>query len=100
MMMSTILRNVEPLPNIPWEDRPAGSNPKQEVLWRYSKNPVIPRNLTLHSNSIFNSAVVPFKGEFAGVFRCDDTSRRMNIHAGKSKDGFSWNIKDEVIDFI
>jgi beta-1,4-mannooligosaccharide/beta-1,4-mannosyl-N-acetylglucosamine phosphorylase len=44
--------------------------------------------------------VVPFKGGFAGVFRCDDTSRRMNVHAGFSKDGFTWDIKDEVIDFI
>ncbi|MDR3284588.1 MAG: glycoside hydrolase family 130 protein [Treponema sp.] len=87
------------LPNIPWEDRPSGSDQKKEVLWRYSKNPVIQRDLTLHSNSIFNSAVVPFKDGFAGVFRCDDTSRRMNIHAGKSKDGFKWDIKDEVIDF-
>ena len=29
------------------------------------------------SNSIFNSAVVPFKNGFAGVFRCDDKSRRI-----------------------
>ena len=31
-----------PLPDMPWEDRPEGS---KEVLWRYSKNPVIPRPL-------------------------------------------------------
>lgn len=31
-----------PLPNMPWEDRPEGS---KEVLWRYSKNPVIPRDI-------------------------------------------------------
>ena len=55
-----------PLPNIPWEDRPAGSN---DPMWRYSKNPVIPRDLLPDSNSIFNSAVVPFEGSFAGVFR-------------------------------
>ena len=96
----SILKNVAALPNIPWQARPQGSDPKKDVLWRYSKNPVIPRELTLHSNSIFNSAVVPFKGGFAGVFRCDDTSRRMNVHAGFSKDGFTWDIKDEVIDFI
>jgi beta-1,4-mannooligosaccharide/beta-1,4-mannosyl-N-acetylglucosamine phosphorylase len=85
------------LPNIPWEERPpAGA---REVLWRCSKNPVIPRNLTRWSNSIFNSAVVPYKGGFAGVFRCDDTSRRMNIHAGRSADGLCWNIADEPIQF-
>ncbi|MDR2052118.1 MAG: glycoside hydrolase family 130 protein [Treponema sp.] len=96
-----ILKNAAPLPNIPWEDRPrAGNQGREEPLWRYSKNPVIPRNLTRWSNSIFNSAVVPFKGEFAGVFRCDDTSRRMNIHAGRSRDGINWTIADDPIPFI
>ena len=50
----------------PWEDRRADSS---EIVWRYSGNPIIPRNLTPTSNSIFNSAVVPFNGAFAGVFR-------------------------------
>ncbi|MCL2192863.1 MAG: glycoside hydrolase family 130 protein [Treponema sp.] len=98
-----ILKNAQALPNIPWEDRPAGGK-NNSPLWRYSGNPIIPRNLTAHSNSIFNSAVVPFKDGatdgFAGVFRCDDTSRRMNIHAGKSADGVNWVIEDEPIDFI
>jgi beta-1,4-mannooligosaccharide/beta-1,4-mannosyl-N-acetylglucosamine phosphorylase len=96
-----ILRNAQPLPNIPWEDRSAvGSDSSRSPLWRYSGNPIIPRNLTANSNSIFNSAVVPCKGGFAGVFRCDDTSRRMNIHAGKSADGIHWSIADEPIAFI
>jgi beta-1,4-mannooligosaccharide/beta-1,4-mannosyl-N-acetylglucosamine phosphorylase len=98
--MSNIIVNGNSLPNIPWEDRPASSDPKKELMWRYSHNPIIPRNLTLHSNSIFNSAVVPFKGTFAGVFRCDDTIRNMNIHAGRSKDGTNWEIEDEPIKFI
>ncbi|MCL2557577.1 MAG: glycoside hydrolase family 130 protein [Treponema sp.] len=95
----SILINASALPNIPWEPRPKtdrGSSP----LWRYSGNPVIPRDLTAHSNSIFNSAVVPFKGGFAGVFRCDDTSRRMNIHAGTSANGINWSIENNPIDFI
>ena len=82
------------LPNMPWEDRPAGS---QATMWRYSANPVIPRDLLANSNSIFNSAVVPFKGGYAGVFRCDDTNRRMAIHAGFSADGIHWNIKPEKL---
>ena len=85
-----------PLPNIPWEERPAGCD---KPLWRYSENPVIPRDLLKDSNSIFNSAVVPFKDGFAGVFRCDDTSRRMTLHAGFSKDGIHWNINPETIRF-
>jgi len=98
--MSGIIVNGNSLPNIPWEDRPASSKPEKELMWRYSGNPIIPRNLTTHSNSIFNSAVVPFKGAFAGVFRCDDTSRQMEIHAGRSKDGVKWDIDDKPIQFI
>ncbi|MDR0784836.1 MAG: glycoside hydrolase family 130 protein [Treponema sp.] len=92
------LIHAESLPNIPWEEPkiPLRDSP----LWRYSENPVIRRDLTKRSNSIFNSAVVPFKGQFAGVFRCDDTARLMNIHAGRSKDGFNWEIEDEPIRFI
>jgi beta-1,4-mannooligosaccharide/beta-1,4-mannosyl-N-acetylglucosamine phosphorylase len=86
-----------PLPNIPWQERPAGSD---SVVWRYSQNPVIPRDLLPRSNSIFNSAVVPYQGTFAGVFRVDDTRRIMNIHAGRSQDGYSWQIDPEPIEWI
>lgn len=79
---------------MPWEDRPAGSN---EVMWRYSANPIIGRHALSTSNSIFNSAVVPFKNgkyNYAGVFRCDDTNRRMRIHVGFSVDGLHWDIEE------
>ena len=46
------------LPDMPWEDRPAGS---KEVLWRYTQNPIIGRDALSTSNSVFNSAVVPLK---------------------------------------
>jgi len=85
-----------PLPNIPWEERPKGSN---EVVWRSRRNPVIPRDLIPSSNSIFNSAVVPFQGAFAGVFRCDDRSRQMQIHSGRSPDGYSWTLSHDRIRF-
>jgi beta-1,4-mannooligosaccharide/beta-1,4-mannosyl-N-acetylglucosamine phosphorylase len=71
------------LPNIPWEARPADCG---DVVWRSSRNPIIPRDLIPTSNSIFNSAVVPFEGKFAGVFRVDNRKREMNIHSGKSED--------------
>ncbi len=85
------------LPNIPWEDRPAGSD---SVAWRYSKNPVIPRDIVPVSNSVFNSAVVPFDGKFAGVFRIDDITRRMQLHTGWSDNGIDWNIEKERIHFL
>lgn len=84
------------LPNIPWEDRPAGCS---EVVWRYSANPVIPRDLIPTSNSIFNSAVVPYQGAFAGVFRCDNRKREMNIHRGFSENGIDWELGHEPIEW-
>ena len=74
-------------PHLPWEERRAGS---AEVVWRYSANPIIPANLLPTSNSIFNSAVVPFGKGFAGVFRCDSNRREMLIHSGCSEDGLHW----------
>lgn len=94
--MSSILINPSPLPNIPWEDRPASS---AETVWRSRRNPIIPRNAIPTSNSIFNSAVVPYKNEFAGVFRCDNRARTMQLHRAFSKDGFHWNIDPERIQF-
>jgi len=81
---------------IPWEDPPATHN---LPIWRYSQNPVIPRDLLPTSNSIFNSAVVPFDGAYAGVFRCDDWTRQMQLHRGFSADGLAWQIDPEPIRF-
>lgn len=87
----------EAVPNIPWEEKPEGCH---EVVWRSERNPIIPRNATPTSNSIFNSAVVPHNGEFAGVFRCDNTAREMQLHTGRSKDGITWEIEPDTIQFI
>lgn len=90
------LPDREAAPNLPWQDRPSGCG---DVLWRYSDNPVIPRNPFPTSNSVFNSAVVPFGGGFAGVFRCDDTSRQMQLHAGFSDDGINWEINPKRLEW-
>ena len=81
---------------LPWEDRPEGC---KDVMWRYSKNPIIDRYHIPTSNSIFNSAVVPFEDGFAGVFRCDNKAVQMNIFVGFSKDGLNWDISHEPIKF-
>jgi len=92
----------EPLPNIPWEDRPAstGHQGRLDVVWRSERNPVIARDLIPCSNSIFNSAVVPYKEAFAGVFRVDDMGRQMQLHAGRSEDGVTWDLNHERIEFV
>ncbi|MBS1724279.1 MAG: glycoside hydrolase family 130 protein [Armatimonadetes bacterium] len=82
------------VPNMPWQERPSGG---RDVVWRHSANPVIRRDATPTSNSVFNSAVVPFEGGFAGVFRCDDQRREMRLHSGKSDDGLTWRIEPEPI---
>ena len=81
---------------IPWQERPPGST---ATLWRSSRNPIIARDHLPRSNSIFNSAVVPFDGAFAGVFRIDDKTRTMNLHTGRSVDGVDWEIDEQPIAF-
>jgi beta-1,4-mannooligosaccharide/beta-1,4-mannosyl-N-acetylglucosamine phosphorylase len=94
--MSVQLVNAAPIPNLPWEERPAGID---EVVWRYSKNPVIPRNPIPHANSALNSAVIPYQGKFVGVFRIDDTRRFMNIFYGESQNALDWEIRHAPIEF-
>ena len=84
------------LKNIPWQDKPEGCH---DVIWRFSENPVIKRDAIPSSNSIFNSAVVTYKDAFAGVFRCDNKARGMQIHAGFSSDGINWEIDHNKIEF-
>lgn len=81
---------------MPWQDK--DENDKLPV-WRYKANPIIDRFATRNSNSIFNSAVVPFEDGYAGVFRCDSRSISMDIFAGFSKDGIHWDISDDPIVF-
>ncbi len=84
------------IPYLPWQERPSDCT---DVIWRYDLNPIIKRNAIQTSNSIFNSAAVPFESGFAGVFRVDDKARNMQLHAGFSDDGITWNIDSQRIDF-
>ncbi len=94
-MSNTIIGNA--LPNLPWEDRPVN---EKSIMWRYSKNPVIGWNPTPSTARVFNSAVLPYQGEFIGVFRADHKNGRANIHFGRSKDGFSFEIDDHIIPWV
>jgi len=94
--MSNIALKGPALPNIPWEERPPQCS---QVVWRSGKNPIITRDAVPDTNSIFNSAVVPFEDGFAGIFRCDNTARVMQLHAGVSKDGINWEIEAKRIQF-
>jgi beta-1,4-mannooligosaccharide/beta-1,4-mannosyl-N-acetylglucosamine phosphorylase len=95
--MSSVRLIGAALDHLPWEERPAGS---AEVIWRSARNPILTRTAVPDANSIFNSAVVPFNGAFAGVFRCDNTARAMQLHAGFSADGLSWSIEPQRIRWV
>ena len=82
---------------MPWQERPEGYD---KPVWRYSENPIIGRHDIPTSNSIFNSAVVPFGDGYAGVFRCDSLSVSMDIFAGFSKDAVHWEINHEPVTFV
>jgi beta-1,4-mannooligosaccharide/beta-1,4-mannosyl-N-acetylglucosamine phosphorylase len=85
----------EPLPNIPWQERPKDCT---DVVWRYDKNPVIGTD-ALNGLRVFNSAIIPYKGEFIGVFRADHRNGYPNLHLGRSKDAINWNIEEKIITF-
>ena len=80
----------------PWEERPAGGH---DVMWRSSHNPIIHPRQVPCANSIFNSAVVPFRDGYAGVFRVDDRTRTMRLHRGFSSDAIHWDIEKEPLTF-
>ncbi len=69
----------------------------EPLLKRHPNNPIIRRNAIPCANSIFNSAVVPFRGEYRGMFRVDNQNRDMLIHTGRSADGMNWTIQPEPV---
>ena len=91
------LVNYKALPNIPFEAKPKDFD---YPLWRYSKNPIINRNINKVIDRTFNSSVVAYKGGFIGVFRGDKRDGCPNLFLGKSKDGISFEIEEKPITFI
>jgi len=86
----------DPVPNIPWQPRPAGN---EDLVWRFDRNPVIGRRPLPRVTGIYNSAVVPFRGKFAGVFRTEGMDRLPHLHVGKSPDGIAWTFEPKPISF-
>ncbi|MBN2008598.1 glycoside hydrolase family 130 protein [candidate division KSB1 bacterium] len=91
-MSQLIIGNA--LPNIPWEERPGDVD---KVVWRSKMNPVIRRNPIPCAGRIFNSCVLPYNGEYIGVFRADYHTVRPQLHFGRSKDGYNFQIEHEKI---
>ena len=85
------------VPNMPWQERPEGL--KDAPIWRYTENPVIGRNPVKGVARIFNSAVMPYEGEFIGVFRGEQTNGIPYIYMGRSKDAIHWDFDENKIIF-
>ncbi len=86
------------VPNMPWQERPADATAWLPV-WRYDQNPIIDRNPTEHVARIFNSAVIPYKGEFIAVLRGEQSNGIPYIYMGRSKDAINWIYDKEKIPF-
>jgi len=85
------------LSNIPWENKPRGCT---DVLWRYSKNPILGWNPIPTAARIYNSAVVPYKNGFVGVFRGDQRNGRATLFFGRSRNALAWDIHPEPIRWV
>ena len=83
--------------NLPWEECPKGY---ELPIWRYSGNPVIKRHVNETIARAFNSALVPYKGEFIGVFRGDGYTDVPHLYVGHSKDGIHFEIGQDEIHFV
>ncbi|MBB2184055.1 glycoside hydrolase family 130 protein [Lachnospiraceae bacterium MD1] len=95
--MSNVKIIADNLPNIPWQDKPENC---VGPVWRYSENPIIGRNPLKGVARIFNSAVVPYQGEFIGVFRGEQTNGIPYLYLGHSKDAIHWNYEPDKISFV
>ncbi len=87
----------EALPDMPWEEKPQGDT---STIWRYSKNPIVAWNPISTAARIYNSAIVPYKREYVGIFRADHKNGRAHLHFGMSKDALNWKFEEEKIKWI
>ena len=94
--MSKII-NGKAIKNLPWEECPKGF---EGPVWRYSGNPIVKRHPSKEVARAFNSALVPFNGEFIGVFRGDNLDDIPHLYLGHSKDGIHFELEEERIQFV
>ena len=85
------------LQKMPWQEAPEGN--RNTPLWRYAENPIIDRNPIPGVARIFNSAVMPYKEAFIGVFRAEQTDGIPLIYLGRSQDAIHWAFDPNPIPF-
>ena len=86
------------LSSMPWQERP--DEPSNSPLWRWNENPIIGRNPIKGVARIFNSAVMPYKGKYIGVFRGEQCDGVSFIYLGHSDDGIHWTFEPDKLQFV
>ena len=89
---------AEPLPGMPWQDRPAGDR-HDAPIWRYTDNPIIGRNPAPGVARIFNSAVARYQDGYVAVLRGEQTDGVPQVYLGRSGDGIHWTVDPGKVPF-
>jgi len=70
---------------------------EKPLFVRHPENPILGPHSIPRAAMISNSAVVPFKKGYAGVFRVESDALMMELHAGFSQDAIHWDIDPKTI---
>ena len=97
-MSNVKILNGQSLPNMPWQERPADDR-REAPVWRYSANPIIPRNPVPGVARIFNSSATPWQDGFIAVFRGERVNGIPCVFKGVSRDGLKWDIDPDPVPF-
>lgn len=89
--------NQDIIKDLPWEPRPADS---KLPIWRYSKNPVIDRNVNNVIDRAYNSSFVRVGDKYIGVFRGEMYNGVPTLFVGYSNDALHFTLEEERIHFV
>ncbi len=95
-MEKTILY-AEPILNMPWADRPAGST---APVWRYAGNPIVKRNPVEGIARIFNSAVPPGRTARSSRLRAETVATLPHLRVGRSANGIDWEFETKPLAMV
>ena len=88
------------LPDMPWEERPRGEKRLCGAILPTRSSGATRFRPPTRSSIRRSCRLRRERYNYAGVFRCDDTNRRMRIHAGFSVDGIDWDIREEDFNLV
>ncbi len=73
---------------------------RDELFVRYNKNPILTiKDLPVAANSVFNSGVTKYKGQYAMMLRIEDLDRKQHFRMAWSEDGYHWSVGKKAVEF-